>query len=371
MRIAQVAPLVESIPPSKYGGTERIVAALTTELVSLGHEVTVYASGDSNVAGRLIPIVEEALWKRDCNVNENVLHLAELARVAREAEEYDIIHSHLDYLAFPFAQHCQTPVVHTMHGRLDMPELHQLAREYPDLALVSISDAQRRPLPHANWLATVYNGTSVDAHPMGSGDGDYLAFLGRISPEKGLADAIDIAVRAGMPLRIAARMPLENVDNPWVQQDWTYYRDEIKPRLSHPLIELVGEVDDAQKAELLKHARALLFPINWPEPFGLAMVEALAFGTPVIARSGGSVPEVIRDGRTGFICETNDEMVEACKRIDSISRADCRADAEERFSERAMAVGYLDVYRGLLGEPLYSPPPGVHTSAYAINRLSA
>jgi glycosyltransferase involved in cell wall biosynthesis len=366
MRIAQVAPLVESIPPAKYGGTERVVAALATELVALGHEVTVYASGDSDVAGRLVPVVEEALWKRDCTVNENMLHLAELARVAREADQYDIIHSHLDYLAFPFAHHCATPVVHTMHGRLDIPALQRLSREYPEMALVSISDSQRRPLLRANWAATVYNGTNVDAYPMGNGDGDYLVFLGRISPEKGLADAIDIAVRAGMRLKIAARMPLQNVDNPWVQQDWQYYRDEIEPRLGNPLVEVVGEVDDEEKGELLRDARALLFPINWPEPFGLAMVEALACGTPVIARSLGSVPEVISHGRTGFVCSTIDEMVDACRRVESISRAECRADAEERFSQRAMALGYLDVYRALCAGTLYLPPPGIGANDYAV-----
>ena len=371
MKIAQVAPLVETVPPSKYGGTERVVAALTTELVALGHEVTVYASGDSNVDGCLVPVVERALWKHDCTVNENMLHLAELARVAREADQYDVIHSHLDYLAFPFAHYCPTPMVHTMHGRLDIPELQKIAREYPDTALISISDDQRTPMPSANWLATVYNGTDVDGFPFGDGSGDYLAFLGRISPEKGLVDAIEIAVQAGMPLKFAARKPLQNVDNPWVQQDWAYYRDEVKPLLSHPLVEFVGELDDDDKGQLLKDARALLFPINWPEPFGLAMVEALACGTPVIASPRGSVPEVIRHGRTGFICATVDEMVTACRDVESISRAECRADAEARFSQRAMALGYLDVYRAVLGEKVYVPPPQREVHRFAEQRYQS
>jgi len=357
VKIAQVAPLVESIPPSRYGGTERVIAALTSELVAMGHDVTLYATGDSDVNGRLIPLIPRALWKEDRQVNELMVHFSELGHVARDADQYDIVHSHLDFLAFPFARSVCTPFVHTMHGRMDTVELQQLTLEYSEMPLVSISDSQRRPVPRANWVGTVYNGTPVESLPPGNGDGDYLAFVGRISPEKGLAEAIDVAVRAGMRLKIAARMPLENVDNPWVRLDHAYYQDEIKPRLNNPLIEVVGEVDDVHRGELLKDARALLFPINWPEPFGLTMIEALACGTPVIARSLGSVPEIIRDGRTGFACSSIDEMVDACRRIDTLDRAECRSDAEARFSTRAMARGYLAIYRTLCEQRAKSTRP--------------
>jgi glycosyltransferase involved in cell wall biosynthesis len=344
MRIAQVAPLVESVPPAKYGGTERVIAALTAELIEMGHQVTLYASGDSVTEARLIPLVERALWRSDTKANELLLHFAELGRVTREARNYDIIHSHLDCMAFPFGRFSPTPIIHTLHGRLDLPELRRLYWEFPETPVVSISNSQRAPIPFANYVATVYNGVPLEKLPFGEGKGGYLAFVGRISPEKGIADAIDVAQRAGIPLKIAARMPLPNVDNPWVAKDWEYYRDEVKPRLNGSLVEFVGEVDDEEKGKLLKDALALLFPINWPEPFGLAMAEALACGTPVLARSMGSVPEVVDHGHTGFLCADVDEMVAYCQSIESIDRYACRREAEERFSARAMAKGYLQAY---------------------------
>lgn len=344
MRIAQVAPLVESVPPEKYGGTERVIAALTAELIELGHDVTLYASGDSGTEARLIPLVEKALWRSENRPNELLLHMAELGRVTREARNYDIIHSHLDCMAFPFGRFSTTPMIHTLHGRLDLPELQRLYWEFPDTPVVSISNSQRRPIPFANYIATVYNGVSIEKLPFGQGQGGYLTFVGRISPEKGVADAIDVALRAGIPLKIAARMPLENVDNPWVAMDWDYYRDEVKPRMDSSLIEFVGEVNDEEKGKLLKDAFGLVFPINWPEPFGLAMAEALACGTPVLARAVGSAPEVIDHGRTGFLCADVDEMVAYCQSIESIDRAACRQEAEERFSAPAMAKGYLRAY---------------------------
>lgn len=360
MRIAQVAPLVESVPPAKYGGTERVIANLTAELVRMGHEVTLYASGDSRTEARLVPLVERALWKSDSPQNDIILHLAELGRVSRDARRYDVIHSHLDVLAFPFGRQSAAPFVHTLHGRLDLPELQTFYEQFSDVPVVSISDSQRRPIPHANWVGQVYNGVATDTLPFGTGRGGYLAFLGRISPEKGVAEAIDVALKIGMPLKIAARLPLEGIDNSWVALDWAYYKEEVKPRLSSSLIEFVGEVDDAEKGDLLKDAAGLVFPINWPEPFGLVMVEALACGTPVIARALGSTPEVIRHGRTGFLCSTVDEMVDACQRLDSIDRFACRQDVEERFSARAMARGYVDVYRRVCGaanpEPSLAPP---------------
>jgi len=355
VRIAQVAPVVESIPPLRYGGTERVVAAAVAELVALGHEVTLYASGDSVTEARLIPIVEEALWRAGGTVSDLIVHLTEMGRVVREASDYDVIHSHVDVLGFEFGRQSPTPFVHTMHGRLDLSELRGFIDEFPDAPLVSISNNQRRPLADANWIATVYNGVPVDSLPFGAGEGKYLAFLGRISPEKGVAEAIDVAIRAGIPLKIAARMPLASVDNEWVARDWTYYQEEIKPRLDHPLIEFIGEVDDQGKGALLKDAMGLLFPINWPEPFGLAMVEALACGTPVIARSVGSAPEILSHGYTGFLCNTVDEMVESCGQLEAINRGACRQEVEDRFSARAMAEGYVDVYHKVIESSTRQP----------------
>ncbi len=360
MRIAQIAPLVESVPPAKYGGTERVIANLTAELVRMGHDVTLYASGDSRTEARLIPLVERALWKSDAPRNETLLHLAELGRVVSDARHYDVIHSHLDAMAFSFGRQSPTPFVHTLHGRLDLPELQPFFQQFADVPVVSISDSQRRPIPHANWVGQVYNGVPTHSLPFGTGRGGYLAFVGRISPEKGVVEAIDVALKIGMPLKIAARLPLDGIDNPWVALDWAYYRDEVKPRLASSLIEFVGEVDDVEKGELLKDAAGLLFPINWPEPFGLVMVEALACGTPVIARALGSAPEVIRHGETGFLCSTVDEMVDACRQLHSIDRAACRQEVESRFSAHAMANGYLDVYRRIStpthAEPSMAPP---------------
>ncbi len=355
MRIAQVAPLVESVPPAKYGGTERVIASLTTELLRMGHEVTLYAAGDSRTEARLIPLVERALWKSDTAQNETLLHLAELGQVVHDARRYDVVHSHLDAMAFSFGRNSAAPWVHTMHGRLDLPELQQFFRQFSDVPVVSISDSQRRPIPDANWVGRVYNGVATDGLPFGMGRGGYLAFVGRISPEKGVIEAIDVALRVGMPLKIAARLPLEGVDNSWVALDWQYYNEEVKPRLSSSLIEFVGEVDDFDKGELLKDAAGLIFPINWPEPFGLVMVEAMACGTPVIARALGSTPEILRHGRTGFLCSTVDEMVDACRDLDTIDRATCRQEVEDRFSARAMARGYLDVYKRVC-TPLHAEP---------------
>ncbi|MEA2639372.1 MAG: hypothetical protein QOF51_766 [Chloroflexota bacterium] len=344
MRIAQVAPLVESIPPTKYGGTERVIAALVAELVALGHDVTLYSTGDSRTEAHLVPIVEEALWRSNSKRDATMLHFTELAQVVKDASEYDVIHSHLDYLTFPFARQSPTPFVHTLHGRLDLPELQGLYDEFGDAPVVSISNSQRRPLPQANWLRTVYNGIPVEQVPMGHGKGSYLTFVGRISPEKGVADAIDVALRAGIPLKIAARMPLDGVDNAWVKEDWDYYREHVKPKLDSSLIEFIGEVGDEDKYNLLKDALAMVFPINWPEPFGLVMIESLACGTPVLTRPFGAAPELIEHGRTGFLCHTIDEMVSYLQCIEMIDRWDCRLEAENRFSARVMAEGYLGAY---------------------------
>lgn len=347
MRIALVAPLVVAVPPLLYGGTERVISALAEVLVGQGHEVALYASGDSRTSARLVPMVEEAVWTSNSGADAQLLHLAELARVTREAADFDVIHSHLDCLAFPFGRLSATPFLHTMHGRLDFPETIAVLEAFPDAMLVSISNSQRQPVLGANWIGTVYNGISLTALPFGDGHGGYLVFLGRISAEKGVADAIDVANAADLPLKIAARMPLANVQTPWVAHDWAYYNDEVKPRLDGGRVEFIGEVGELDKGALLKDAMAMIFPINWPEPFGLVMAEALACGTPVIARSVGAAPEIIDHGRTGFLCADVGEMVASCRRVAAIDRRLCRTVAEERFSSDAMTRGYLAAYRAV------------------------
>jgi glycosyltransferase involved in cell wall biosynthesis len=350
MRIAQVAPPFESVPPAHYGGTERVVSLLTEELVRRGHEVTLFASGDSTTAARLIPTVDTALWRQADTRDPLVYWTITTGEVYRRAcqGEFDLIHSHLDFLAFSCAALCATPTVTTLHGRLDLPDLRRLYARFPALPVVSISNHQRQPLPLAQWVSTVYNAVDLAQLPFYPEGGDYLAFLGRITPDKGLDRAIHIARRVGLPLKIAARMPLANSDDATTQADWQYYHTVVKTLLQQPGVEYVGEVDDTQKAAFLGNARALLFPIDWPEPFGLVMAEALACGTPVVARRRGSVPEVVTHGVTGWIGETDDDLVQYCHRIDDLKREACRADALRRFSPAAMVDGYEAVYHGLV-----------------------
>jgi glycosyltransferase involved in cell wall biosynthesis len=317
----------------------------------MGHDVTLYASGDSKTKGLLVPLVERGLWRSGIADIEVSLHEMELSRVTRESRRFDVVHSHVDHLGLGFGRSSPTPFVHTLHGRLDLPELQRRYRPFSDARFVSISNSQRRPLPYANWVGCVYNGVPMESLPLGTGGGGYLSFVGRISREKGVATAIDIALRAEIPLKIAARLPLGQVNDRWVADDWAYYREEVKPRLKSSLIEFVGEVGDDEKGALLKDSLGFLFPIDWPEPFGLVMVEALACGTPVIARNMGSVPEVIDNGRTGFVCSTTDEMVASCRLLAEIDRGFCRQEAERRFSANAMARGYVEVYRRVAGLP--------------------
>ncbi|GIW42160.1 MAG: glycosyl transferase [Candidatus Binatia bacterium] len=339
MRIAQVAPLYERVPPELYGGTERVVSYLTEELVRRGHEVTLFASGDSITRARLEPMCPRAL-RLDPNCKDPLApHVRMIGRVYQRAEEFDLIHCHVDYLCLPFTRFVSTPTVITLHGRLDIPEIGPLYREYPEVPLVSISDAQRIHLPDVNWLATVHHGLPRDLYVFHPKADSYVLFLGRISPEKRPDSAIRVACRAGVRLRIAAKV--DAVDR-------LYFEREIRPLLDHPLVEFIGEVDDAAKRELLGNARALLFPVDWPEPFGLVMIEALACGTPVVARRRGSVPEVVEHGRTGFVCETEDEMVEALARIEEIDRAVCRQVFERRFTVEVMASRYEEAYRKVL-----------------------
>jgi glycosyltransferase involved in cell wall biosynthesis len=337
MKIAQVAPLHESVPPRTYGGAERVVHYLTEELVRQGHEVTLFASGDSQTCAELHPVVPEAL-RLGCEARDPALcHTLQLGALTRSLGAFDIVHFHVDYLHFPLSRLLPLPHVTTLHNRLDLPLLPALFGEFGDVPVVSISDAQRGPLPMAGWAGTVHNGlpeTLYRFEPRPAGD--YLAFLGRFSPVKGAETAIDIALRSGLPLKMAAKLD---------PGDQAYFDARIRPHLRHPLIEYVGEVDDEGKSDLLGGARALLFPIVWPEPFGLVMVEAMACGTPVVAFRQGAVPEVMADGVSGYVVDDLAEAVAAVERIDRIDRTGCRAHFETRFSARRMAEGYLAVYR--------------------------
>ena len=340
MRIAQVAPLYESVPPKYYGGTERVVSYLTEELVRQGHDVTLYASGDSVTAARLVAPCAQSLRLDAGCVDQLAHHVLMLEMVARDADAYDVIHFHCDYLHFPLSRRLGLPQLTTLHGRLDLPDLLRLYAEFGDMPVVSISESQRAPLPSANWLATIYHGLPPDLYAYRSAPGRYLAFMGRISPETRVDRAIDIAERLGVPLRIAAKIDAVDRD---------YFNATVAPRLSHPLIDYVGEIGDADKGAFLGGASALLFPIDWPEPFGLVMIEALACGTPVIAYDRGSVPEVVEHGVTGFVVRELEDAVAAARRIESIDRRRCRQAFEERFSVGRMARSYVEAYRTIIG----------------------
>jgi glycosyltransferase involved in cell wall biosynthesis len=339
MRIAQVAPLYEAVPPKLYGGTERVVSLLTEELVRRGHEVTLFASGDSVTSARLAAVSERAL-RLDATNRE--LLAADITRqldlVFGNARDFDIIQCHVDYLAYPFSGLVSTPTLHTVHGRLDLPYLMPIYRQFKHVPLVSISDAQRAPLADigVTWAGTVHHGLAPERFTFSPTPGDYLAFLGRLSPEKQPDIAIEMAKQAGLPLRIAAKIDAA---------DREYFDRVVAPLLDHPLIEFVGEIGDADKSAFLGGARALLFPIDWPEPFGLVMLEALACGTPVIARPCGSVPEIVRPGVNGFVASTLPELVDAVRRLDRVDRAECRRDFERRFSVSRMVDGYEALYR--------------------------
>jgi glycosyltransferase involved in cell wall biosynthesis len=334
MRIAQIAPLNESVPPEGYGGTERVVSYLTEGLVRLGHEVTLFATADSETAARLVPMSPHGA-RSDPDLDPRPFEMRMLADAYRRSDEFDVIHCHTDYFGLPLSERVDTPTVITLHGRLDLPGLQRLFREFPEVAYVSISDSQRAPIPDINWVATIYHGLPARLYTFQRQASDYLLFLGRISPEKGPDHAIRIATRARVPLKIAAK--IDPVDQ-------EYFDTEVQPLLGDPLVDFVGEVSGEDKLELLAHARALLFPIDWPEPFGLVMIEALACGTPVVARQRGSVPEVVRHGETGFVAENDDELCEAVSRIREIDRRRCRDDFENRFTDTRMAERYAELY---------------------------
>jgi glycosyltransferase involved in cell wall biosynthesis len=342
MRIAQVAPLYESVPPKFYGGTERVVSYLTEELVNMGHDVTLYASGDSQTAAVLRSVCDRALRLEGGKlVSPLAHHLNLIETIVQEADEFDVVHFHLDYLPFSLIRRMKTPAVTTLHGRLDIPDLHPLFREFDDMQLISISDAQRKPMPWASWLRTVHHGLPVDLHDPQVEPGKYLAFLGRIALEKRVDRAIEIAKRVGMPLRVAAKIDAA---------DQEYYEKEVKHLLCGANVEFVGEICEAEKTEFLGNAAALLFPIDWPEPFGLVMIEAMACGTPVIAFRRGSVDEIVDEGVTGFVVDSIEEAVESAFRLPEIDRGECRQRFDERFSVRRTCEDYIAAYEQAIWE---------------------
>ncbi len=353
MKIAQVAPLHERVPPKTYGGTERVVHYLVEALVRKGHEVTLFASGDAQTSAELRPVIPEAIRLAPVARDPLPWHLLQLAQVAREAEDFDVIHFHTDLLHLPLWRYRATPHLTTLHGRLDLPDLKPIYTEFSEAPVVSIADHQREPLPMAGWIGTVYNGLPRDAYTFRADPGDYLVFLGRLSPEKGAEDAIDIALAAGIPLKMAGKVDIV---------DKAYFADRIRPKLEHPLIELVGEVDEAGKNELLGGALAMLFPIAWPEPFGLVMIESMACGTPVVAYPRGSVPEILRDGETGFLVDSVPAAVQALRRILQLDRRRCREEFARRFTAERMAEDYLALYADRIRE--HAAPPT------ALGRLS-
>jgi glycosyltransferase involved in cell wall biosynthesis len=337
LRIAQVAPLSESVPPKLYGGTERVVHTLSEELVRQEHEVTLFASGDSRTSAKLVAACERAQRLMGC-VDPLAAHMLMIEQVFQRADEFDIVHFHVAPLHFPLARRLTTPHITTLHGRLDLPDLVPLYEEFNEIPLVSISDAQRVPLPRQNWVGTVHHGFHEHDFRFHAAPGSYLAFLGRISHEKRVDRAIEIAKACGWPLKIAAKVDPVDVQ---------YFKNEIAPLMEHPLVEYIGEISDAEKSAFLGQARALLFPIDWPEPFGLVMIESLACGTPVVAFRGGSVDEVIEHGVTGFVVEDMDQAIDATKRTHTLDRRACREAFTRRFSGSRMASSYVRLYRQL------------------------
>lgn len=339
MRIAEIAPLFESVPPFAYGGTERVVSYLTEALVARGHEVTLFASGDSVTSAALVPIVQRSLRLDPARPDWLTWHSIMLDQVFERAAEFDALHFHIDTLHYALARRCATPCVTTLHGRLDLPDLAALHGQFATAPLVSVSDSQRLPLLHANWCATVYHGLPSGLYSARLVPDDYFAFVGRISPEKRLDRAIEIAVACGTRLRIAAKVD---------PVDQAYFEREIRHLLDQPLVDFAGEIGDGEKNEFIGRARALLFPVDWPEPFGMVLIEAFACGTPVIAYAQGSVPELVQDGVNGYIVHDQAEAIAAASRIDRIDRRRCRETFERRFTADKMAARYLQVYQSLI-----------------------
>ncbi|MEX2336002.1 MAG: glycosyltransferase family 4 protein [Fulvivirga sp.] len=341
MKIAQISPLYESVPPKTYGGTERVVSYLTEALIRKGHDVTLFASGDSKTNARLISNVSEALRLKEGVEDTLAHHIVQLQEVIERMNEFDMVHFHTDYLHFPFTYQTDTSLLTTLHGRLDISDLQYVYNKFKKQPLVSISYAQRKPLPQANWIANAYHGLPLDLYTQGEGNGNYLFFLGRISHEKGPDQAIEIAKRAGMKIKIAAKIDKE---------DQLYYHQHIKKLMKQPHVEFLGEVGEVEKTELLTNATGLLFPIVWPEPFGMVIIESLACGTPIIAYDNGSIPEIINEDETGYIVEGIDAAVKAVERIKQLDRGRIRTIFEERFSDDVMADNYITIYSHLLAK---------------------
>lgn len=350
MRIAQIAPLAEAVPPKLYGGTERVVSWLTEELVRQGHEVTLFASGNSETTAMLAPGSEQGL--RLLGIRDHTAsNLVMLDTVCKRADDFDIIHCHIDMLQYPMFQHLSHKLVTTLHGRLDLPDYWPVFKAFPHMPLISISDSQREPMPPGvNWLDTVYHGLPPSVCPYNAKGGDYLAFLGRISPEKRPDRAIEIAKRAGVPLKIAAKVD---------KADQDYFDEIIEPMIDHPLIEFIGEINEHEKCAFMGEARALLFPIDWREPFGLVMIEAMSAGTPVIAWRNGSVGEVMQDGVSGAIVESMDDAVAAVEKVSALDRQAVRRYFESRFTAEIMAQNYLEAY----GRMIQGAPSALHLVA--------
>jgi glycosyltransferase involved in cell wall biosynthesis len=356
VRIAQVAPLYESVPPKYYGGTERVVSHLTEELVRQGHEVTLFASGDSETQARLIPVAHRSLRLDKHCVDQIAHHVLMLERIKQMADEFDVVHFHLGYLHFSIVRELGVPTLSTQHGRLDLADLMGLYSTFRDVPNVSISDDQRRPMPWMNWVSTIYHGLPEASVRFFETPGEYFAFMGRISPEKRVDRAIEVAKRMGVPLKIAAKVDDVDVE---------YFETTIHPLLDHRLIEYVGEIGEGEKAAFLGGAAALIFPIEWPEPFGLVMIEALACGTPVIAYRRGSVPEVITHGVDGFIVGSIDELVTAASST-TIDRRKCRETFERRFTVERMATDYVSTYEGVIEAPFAATIPDAAHEADAV-----
>ncbi len=338
MKIAQIAPLYESVPPKLYGGTERVVSYLTEELINMGHDVTLFASGDSNTKAKLVSPVMESL-RLNHSGDPAIYHTLLIEKLLKMLDYFDIVHFHIDYIHFPTMRRSNVPHVTTLHGRLDIPDLVPLYKEFNDVPLVSISNSQRKPLMWANWVGTVHHGLPENLYKPVTKPGRYLAFLGRISPEKRPDRAIEIARKAGIELKIAAKVDKVDKD---------YYENVIKPLLKDKGVKFIGEINEKEKQDFLGNAMALLFPIDWPEPFGLVMIEALACGTPVIAFNNGSVPEIIKHGINGFIVNSTEEAIQCIEKLNTISREKCRETFEKDFTTRRMAQNYIEIYTKLL-----------------------
>jgi glycosyltransferase involved in cell wall biosynthesis len=356
MRIAQVAPLIESVPPAGYGGTERVVSYITEELVRQGHDVTLFASGDSETSARLVAGTPKALRLQDDVIDPLAHMVVQLEQVAARASDFDVIHWHLDYFHFPMSRRLGVPQITTLHGRLDIPDIQPVYREFGDMPLVSISMDQRAPLPQGRFVGSVHHGLPPDEFTPSYETGRYLAFLGRISPEKRADRAIEVARLAGLPLKIGAKV--DDVDR-------EYFTKHIEPMLEADHVDFVGEIAGKEKEDLLRHAAALIFPIDWAEPFGLVMIEAMACGTPVIANRIGSVPEVVDNGVSGYIVRSTKQAVDAVRRVGELNREAVRASFDRRFTAERMTRNYVDIYEQLIADGAFAGEPATFSVAEA------